>query len=58
MGHLQMDQYLHYRGSRRGEERRKGIGKIFEEIIAENYPIMGKETVTAKSRKHRESQAE
>ena len=29
-----------------GEEREKGLGKIFEEIIAENFPSMGKETVT------------
>ena len=28
-----------------GEEREKGPEKIFEEIIAENIPIMGKETV-------------
>ena len=26
--------------------REKGPGKIFEEIIAENFPNMGKETVT------------
>ena len=38
-----------------GEEREKGPEKIFEEIIAENFPNLGKETVT-KSRKHRESQ--
>ena len=29
-----------------GEEREKGHEKIFEEIIAENSPNMGKETVT------------
>ena len=29
-----------------GEEREKGPRKIFEEIIAENFPNMGKETVT------------
>ena len=29
-----------------GEEREKGPEKIFEEIIAENFPNMGKETVT------------
>ena len=29
-----------------GEEREKGPEKIFEEIIAENIPNMGKETVT------------
>ena len=35
------------------EEKKKGSKKIFEEIIVENYPSMGKEIV--KSRKHRES---
>ena len=29
-----------------GEKREKGPEKIFEEIIAENFPNMGKETVT------------
>ena len=38
-----------------GEEREKGPGKIFEEIIAENFPTMGKETI--KSGKHRGSHA-
>ena len=28
------------------EEKKKGPRKIFEEIIAENFPNMGKETVT------------
>ena len=28
-----------------GEETQKGPGKIFEEIMAENFPNMGKETV-------------
>ena len=35
------------------EEKKKGTEKIFEEIIVENFPNMGKETL--KSRKHRES---
>ena len=35
------------------EEKKKGTEKIFEEIIVENYPKMGKEIV--KLRKHRES---
>ena len=35
------------------EEKKKGSEKIFEEIIVENFPNMGKEI--AKSRKHRES---
>ena len=29
-----------------GEEREKGPEKIFEDVIAENFPNMGKETVT------------
>ena len=29
-----------------GREREKGPEKIFEEIIAENFPNMGKETVS------------
>ena len=29
-----------------GEEREKGTEKIFQEIIAENYPNMGKEPLT------------
>ena len=33
---------LHSRGPRR---REKGPGKIFEEIITENFPNLGKETV-------------
>ena len=28
-----------------GEETEKGSGKIFEEIMAENFPNMGKEIV-------------
>ena len=35
------------------EEKKKGTEKIFEEIIVENFPNMGKEIVN-KSRKHRE----
>ena len=35
------------------EEKKKGSEKIFEEIIVENLPNMGKKIV--KSRKHRES---
>ena len=37
-----------------GEEREKGPEKIFEGIIVENFPNMGKEIAT-KSKKHRES---
>ena len=35
------------------EEQKKGSEKIFEEIIVENFPNMGKEII--KSRKRRES---
>ena len=38
------------------EEREKRPEKIFEEIIAKSFRIMGKEIVY-KFRKHRESQA-
>ena len=34
------------------EEKKKGSEKIFEEIIVENFPNMGKEII--RSRKHRE----
>ena len=35
------------------EEKKKGYGKIFEEIIVENFPNMEKEII--KSRRHEES---
>ena len=35
------------------EEKKKGTEKIFQEIIVENFPNMGKKIVI-KSRKHRE----
>ena len=35
------------------EEKKNGTAKIFEEIIVENFPNMGKEII--KSRKDRES---
>ena len=38
-----MHQYSNYRGPRRREQ--KGTEKIFEEIIVENFPNMGKEIV-------------
>ena len=43
-----MQQHLHYRGPRR--RRKKGPEKIFEEIIAENFPNMGKGIVYQKHR--------
>ena len=36
---------MHYRGPRRRRERKKGPKKIFEEIIAENFPNKGKKIV-------------
>ena len=36
----------HIRGVPEGEKRDKGPEKISEEMIAENFPILGKETVT------------
>ena len=41
-----MQQHSHYRGPRRRRERQKGPEKIFEEIIVENFPNMGKEIAT------------
>ena len=37
---------MHYRGPRKRREREKDIENIFEDIIAENFPNLGKETVT------------
>ena len=37
-----------------GEEREKGTKKIFQAIIAENFPNMGKEPLSFKSRKRNE----
>ena len=42
MGHHQVDQYTHYKGSR--SKRDKGKESLFKEIMAENYPSLGKET--------------
>ena len=39
-----MHQHSNYRGPKE-EEKKKGSEKIFEEIIAENFPNMGKEVV-------------
>ena len=44
---------IQIRGVPEVEEKKKGTEKIFEEIIVENFPNMGKEIVN--SRKHRES---
>ena len=60
-----MHQYSHYAGVPEGEEREKGPEKIFEEVIAENFPDMGKETVSQvqeaqspRQDKHKEEHAE
>ena len=37
---------IHIIGVPEGREREKGSEKIFEEIIAEEFPTMGKETIT------------
>ena len=37
---------IHIIGMPEGEEREKGTEKIFEEIIAKNFPNMGKEPLT------------
>ena len=37
---------IHIIGVPEGEEREKGTGKTFQEIIAENFPNMGKEPLT------------
>ena len=41
-----MHQHLLYRGPRRRGQREKGPQKIFEAIIAENFPNMGKGIVS------------
>ena len=35
---------MHNRDSRRGKKREKGMENIFEEIMAENFPNLKKET--------------
>ena len=42
-GQHQMHQHLNYKGPRRREKER--VGKIFEEIIVENFSTMEKEIV-------------
>ena len=37
---------IHIIGVPEGHEREKGTEKIFQEIIAENFPHMGKEPLT------------
>ena len=40
-----MQEHSHYKGPRSRREREKGPEKIFEDIIAENFPNMGKEII-------------
>ena len=35
------------------EEREKGIESVFEEVVAENFPSLGKETVSQAMELHR-----
>ena len=42
-----MHQHLHFRGPRRRRNREKGPEKIFEEIIAEDFPNMGKDIINS-----------
>ena len=44
---------IHIFGVPEGEEREKGPEKIFEEIIVENFPNMGKEIATEVQEAHR-----
>ena len=37
---------IHIIGVPEGEERENGTGKIFQEIIAKNFPNMGKDSLT------------
>ena len=48
-----MEQYSHYRGTRRRREREKGIEHVFEEVIAENFTNLGKEIVSQAMEMHR-----
>ena len=38
--------HMHIIGVPEGQEREKGTEKIFQEIIAKNFPNMGKESLT------------
>ena len=40
-----MHEHSHFRGPRRRRKREKGPEKIFEEIIPEKFPNMGKEMI-------------
>jgi len=36
--------FSHYRHCRRGKEREKGVENVLNEIMAENFPSLKKET--------------
>ena len=57
MGSYKTGQSTHNRHSKKGEEREKGIENIFEEIMAESFPTLKKET-DIQNRKHRRSQTD
>ena len=38
-----MHQHSNYRDPQKKEEKKKGYEKVFEEIIVENFPSMGRE---------------
>ena len=44
-----MHQHSYYREPEGEERERKGTEKIFEEIIAENFPNTGKELLTQRN---------
>ena len=41
-----MHQHLYYRDARKDKREREGQRKVSEEIIAENLPNMGRESLT------------
>ena len=43
VGHHQADQHMHHGSPMMRRERRKGTERIFEEIMAENFPNMMKD---------------
>ena len=44
---------MYYRDTEEEEEREKGIESVFEEVIAENFPNLGKEIVIQAMEVHR-----
>ena len=54
MGHHKVNP-IHITRDREGEEREKGAESLFKEILAENFPNLGKET-NIQSKKPKEYQ--